>query len=80
MLTCRQIEQIINQHRIHHKIRVLWPDYEVYDLLEENINLDDIRFFTSNCISIVKIDNITHQLASAFSDKALTHLAVHRGS
>lgn len=51
----KRMERTINQFRMDKGVRVLWPDYEVYDLLNEQINLEDLRFFTSNPIQIIKI-------------------------
>lgn len=73
----KRMERIINQFRIDRGVRVLWPDYEAYDLLNEGINPEDLRFFTSNPIQIFKIKNCGEQLQEVFADKSFTHLAIH---
>jgi hypothetical protein len=72
------LEKRINNHRIQHKLRVLWPDFETYDLLDSGIDLDEVGYFTSNPVQIIKIDNINQELQTIFTEKSFTHMAIHK--
>jgi hypothetical protein len=36
-------------------LRVLWPDYEVYDLLADGVSVEELAHFTSSPLTIEKI-------------------------
>jgi hypothetical protein len=56
---------------------VLWPDYEVQDLLQKGISIWELARFTSAPLNIAKFNNLEEILADPLSCKNWTHFAAH---
>jgi hypothetical protein len=54
-VSAQSVEKSINQFRMKASLRVLWPDYEVYDLLADGVSVEELAHFTSSPLTIEKI-------------------------
>lgn len=43
----KSFENAINNFRIGRKLRILWPDYELYDLLAKGISISQLGYYSS---------------------------------
>lgn len=52
----KSAEAAINQYRIAINLRILWPDFEIYDLLGLEMTFPEIQFYSSFPPIILKLD------------------------
>jgi hypothetical protein len=79
-LTPNAFQLAINRLRIARKLRMLWPDHEVQDLLHSGISLTSLCRFTSAPITVVRIETPEQLFEGNVGEGPFTHVAVQRTS
>lgn len=52
----KSAESAVNQYRIAMNLRILWSDFEIYDLLGLGMTFPEIQFYSSFPPIICKLD------------------------
>lgn len=68
--------EIINKHRIALNRRILWPDFEIYDLIASSMTFPEIQLQSSFPPFVMLVDLSLTKLVSPLDSKEYTHIAV----
>ena len=79
-LTPNAFQLAINRLRIARKLRILWPDHEVQDLLHFCIPLTSLCRFASAPITIIKVETPEQLFEGNAGEGPFTHAAVHKAT
>lgn len=77
-LSLRHFELETNKLRKSSNLIILWPDYEVYDLLAKGIALEELVYHTSAPPIIIRLVGPLENYDFPLKEKSLTHMAIHR--
>lgn len=72
----RRVENLLNRKRISNQLRILWPDFEIYDLLGRALTFAEIEQHASFAPLIVNLDLDQETLSFPFYSKKFTHVAI----
>lgn len=72
----KHAEGVINRYRIHLGLRILWPDFEIYDLFASEMTFSEVISQSSFPPFVINIDLTQTELPLPLISKEYTHIAI----